>query len=284
MFIHLIYETEKGRARIILNRPQKRNALSGELLRELRDALWEADDDTEVHAVVLKGAGPCFSSGHDLTPGQEAREAGKTYRGSRELDDDIWQMTQQQRCKLTLFDMHKPVIAQVHGYCIAGATDIALLCDMVIAADDAIFAVTPARLMAALPTQMWLYHVGPQRAKRLLLTGDSVTGKEAAIMGLALKSVPLEQLEAEVEGLLDQMAQIDPAVLAANKRIVNLGLEMMGARTMQRIAVENNARSRRSPTAEKLGRAMREKGLKEALRASDGRFGDAAAPQSSKDS
>ena len=157
------------------------------------------------------------------------------------------------------------------------ATDIALLCDMVIAADDAIFAVTPARLMAALPTQMWLYHLGPQRAKRLLLTGDSITGKEAEAIGLALKSVPLAQLDAEVEGLLDKMAQIDPAVLAANKRIVNLGLEMMGARTMQRIAVENNARSRRSPTAEKLGRDMREKGLKQALRAGGGRFGDAAA-------
>ncbi len=277
MYENLIYETENGRARIIMNRPQKRNALSAGLLRDLRDALWEADDDTSVHAVVLKGAGACFSSGHDLTPGQETRQAGKSYRGRRELDDDIWEMTQQQRCKLTLFDMHKPVIAQVHGYCIAGATDIALLCDMVIAADDAIFAVTPARLMAALPTQMWLYHIGPQRAKRILLTGDSVTGKEAEVMGLALKSVPLDQLEAEVEGLLDQMAKIDPAVLAANKRIVNLGLELMGARTMQRIAVENNARSRRTPTAEKLGRDMREKGLKGALRESDGKFGGARA-------
>ena len=277
MYKNILYETENGRARIILNRPQKRNALSGELLRELRDALWEADDDTSVHAVVLKGAGSCFSSGHDLSPGKEERTPGKSYRANRDLDDEIWEMTQQQRCKLTLFDMHKPVIAQVHGYCIAGATDIALLCDMVIAADDAIFAVTPARLMAALPTQMWLYHLGPQRAKRLLLTGDSITGKEAEAIGLALKSVPLAQLDAEVEGLLDKMAQIDPAVLAANKRIVNLGLEMMGARTMQRIAVENNARSRRSPTAEKLGRDMREKGLKQALRAGGGRFGDAAA-------
>lgn len=276
MYKNILYETENGRARIILNRPQKRNALSGELLRELRDALWEADDDTSVHAVVLKGAGACFSSGHDLSPGKEERIPGKSYRANRDLDDEIWEMTQQQRCKLTLFDMHKPVIAQVHGYCIAGATDIALLCDMVIAADDAIFAVTPARLMAALPTQMWLYHLGPQRAKRLLLTGDSISGKEAEAVGLALKSVPLAQLDAEVEGLLDKMAQIDPAVLAANKRIVNLGLEMMGARTMQRIAVENNARSRRSPTAEKLGRDMREKGLKEALRAGGGRFGDAA--------
>ncbi|MFZ5836393.1 MAG: crotonase/enoyl-CoA hydratase family protein [Pseudomonadota bacterium] len=277
MYKNILYETENGRARIILNRPQKRNALSGELLRELRDALWEADDDTSIHAVVLKGAGSCFSSGHDLSPGKEERTPGKSYRANRDLDDEIWEMTQQQRCKLTLFDMHKPVIAQVHGYCIAGATDIALLCDMVIAADDAIFAVTPARLMAALPTQMWLYHLGPQRAKRLLLTGDSITGKEAEAIGLALKSVPLAQLDAEVEGLLDKMAQIDPAVLAANKRIVNLGLEMMGARTMQRIAVENNARSRRSPTAEKLGRDMREKGLKQALRAGGGRFGDAAA-------
>ncbi len=278
MYENLIYETENGRARIILNRPQKRNALSNGLLSELQDALWEADDDTGVHAVVLKGAGECFSAGYDLTPERgPKRPGGKSYRGGRAIDDDIWHLERAQRFRMALFDMHKPVIAQVHGYCLAGGTDIALLCDMVIAADDATFAFPPARDLGSLPNQMWLYNTGPQWAKRLLLTGDSVTGSEAASIGLVLKAVPREYLEAEVEGLLDRMALIDTALLAANKRIVNLGLELMGARTLQRLACENDARGHLAPAADGYRRSVKENGLKETLRARDGKFGDGRA-------
>ena len=278
MYENIIYETEKGRARIILNRPQKRNALSNDLLRELQEALWEADDDTSVHAVVLKGAGECFSAGYDLAPPPgPKRPEGKNYRRGRDIDDDIWHLERSQRFRMALFDMHKPVIAQVHGYCLAGGTDIALLCDMVIAAEDATFAFPPARDLGSLPNQMWLYNTGPQWAKRLLLTGDSVTGAEAASIGLVLKALPREYLEAEVEGLLDRMALIDTGLLAANKRIVNLGLELMGARTLQRLACENDARGHLAPAADGYRRSVKENGLKETLRARDGKFGDGRA-------
>jgi enoyl-CoA hydratase/carnithine racemase len=271
----ILYEVERGRARITLNRPEKLNALSFELLTELHEALWEADDDREVHAVVLRGAGRSFSAGYDLTAPPGAHDAG--HRGSRTIDDDAWQLERAQRLRMTLFDMHKPVIAQVHGHCLAGGTDVALLCDMVIAAEDAVFGFPPARDLGALPNNMWLYHVGPQWAKRLLLTGDTLTGAEAAKIGLVLKAVPAELLSAEVEGLADRLALIDPDLLSANKRIVNIGLELMGARTLQRLAAENDARAHLAESARQFRLTAREKGLKAALRERDEKFGDGRA-------
>jgi len=165
----------------------------------------------------------------------------------------------------------------VHGHCLAGGTDIALLCDMIIAADDAVFGFPPARDLGALPNNMWLYNVGPQWAKRLTLTGDTITGREAAQIGLVLKAVPAELLEAEVEGLMDRFALIDPDLLAANKRIINLGLELMGARTLQRLAIENDARAHLAARGGVFTQLVREKGLKTALRERDAKFGDGRA-------
>ena len=275
-------EVERGRARITLNRPEKRNALSTQLLQELHDALWDADADRAVHSVIVRGAGKCFSAGYDLAEAPKVRDprrsrAGASYRGARSFDDDAWQMERAQRLRMALFDMHKPVVAQVHGHCLAGGTDVALLCDMIIAADDAVFGFPPARDLGALPNNLWLYNVGPQWAKRLTLTGDTVTGKEAAQIGLVLKSVPAKLLEGEVEGLADRLALIDPDLLAANKRIINLGLELMGARTLQRLAVENDARGHLAESARGFAKKVGEKGLKGALQERDARFGDGRA-------
>jgi len=271
----IVYEVERGRARITLNRPEKLNALSFELLTELHEALWEADDDRDVHAVVLRGAGRSFCAGYDLTAPPGTYDA--RHRASRTIDDDAWQLERSQRLRMALFDMHKPVIAQVHGHCLAGGTDVALLCDMVIAAEDAVFGFPPARDLGTLPNNMWLYHVGPQWAKRLLLTGDTITGAEAAKIGLVLKAVPAELLPAEVEGLADRLALIDPDLLSANKRIVNVGLELMGARTLQRLAAENDARAHLAESARQFRLTAREKGLKAALRERDEKFGDGRA-------
>lgn len=283
-FQYLIYDVDRGRARITLNRPEKLNALSLELQQELNDALWEADADNNVHAVVLRGAGRAFSAGYDLTPMSRPRESTEdargytaAYRGRATFDDDAWGLERAQRLRMALFDMHKPVIAQIHGYCLAGGTDVALLCDMVIASDDCVIGFPPARSMGALPNQMWLYNIGPQWAKRLLLTGDTITGKEAARLGLVLKSVPGDMLEAEVEGLADRMAMIDTDLLTANKRIINLGLELMGARTLQRLAAENDARAHLAPSVREFGRIAREEGLKAALHWRDAKFGDGRA-------
>ena len=280
-FEDIVYEIENGRARITLNRPEKRNALSFRLLSELHDALWEADNDTEVHAVILRGAGKSFCAGYDLTPSRENApprgDPSRKYRGFRGFEDDTWQLERSQRLRMALFDMHKPVVAQVHGHCLAGGTDIALLCDMIIAADDAVFGFPPARDLGALPNNMWLYNIGPQWAKRLTLTGDTITGVEAAQIGLVLKTVPGELLEAEVEGLMDRFAKIDVHLLAANKRIINVGLELMGARTLQRLAAENDARGHQTPSAAGFTKLAAEKGLKAAIRERDGKFGDGRA-------
>ncbi len=271
------YEVEDGRARVIFNRPGKRNALSLQLLEEMSAALWEADADTRVHAVVIKGAGPCFSAGYDLSGFVAGKEPPPHHRRGDSFDDDAWRLEKSQRLRMTIFDMHKPVIAQVHGHCLAGGTDVALLCDMVIAADDATIGFPPARDLGCLPNNMWLYNVGPQWAKRLTLTGDTVTGSEAAEIGLVMKAVPAELLEAEVEGLLDRMARIDADLLSANKRILNIGLELMGARTLQRLAAENDARGHLARSAGAFVSKVKERGLKTALSERDAQFGDGRA-------
>ncbi len=282
-FENITYEVDKGRARITLNRPDKLNALSLDLLHELHEALWEADDDKAVHCVIIKGEGRCFSAGYDLSGPRSSsghsrvRSSDNKYRGGRSIDDDAWQLEKAQRYRMALFDMHKPSIAQVHGYCLAGGTDIALLCDMVIAAADATIGFPPARDLGALPNNMWLYNVGPQWAKRLTLTGDSVTGAEAQQIGLVLKAVPIEMLSREVEQLADRMALIDPDLLSANKRIINQGLELMGARTLQRMAAENDVRGHNTEAARGFGKSVMEKGLRDTLHERDAKFGDGRA-------
>ncbi len=271
------YEVSRGRARIELNRPEKRNALSHALLGELDQALWEADNDASVHAVVLKGAGKGFCAGYDLTPSTNVPEPQYRQGAFSNFDDDVWRLERGQRLRMTLFDMHKPVIAQLHGFCLAGGTDLALLCDMVIAADDTRIGFPAVRDLGSPPNHMWLYHIGPQWAKRLLLTGDTITGAEAATLGLVMKALPAAQVEAEVEQLLDRLALIDTALLSANKRIVNLGLELMGARTLQRLAAENDARGHLAPSAQQFLQQARAGGLVSALRERDAKFGDGRA-------
>jgi enoyl-CoA hydratase len=282
-FESIIYEAADGRARITLNRPDKLNALSLSLQQELCEALWEADNDRSVHCVIIKGAGRAFSAGYDLTGGGGAvpvsriQDSDRSYRGGRSIDDDAWQLERAQRFRMAIFDMHKPCIAQVHGYCLAGGTDIAMLCDMIIAAEDATFGFPPARDLGALPNNMWLYNVGPQWAKRLTLTGDTVTGAEAQDIGLILKAVPPDLLEQEVESLAGRMAHIDPDLLSANKRIINTGLELMGARTLQRMAAENDVRGHNTRAAAEFRESVKENGLRDTLRARDAKFGDGRA-------
>lgn len=270
--VEIRYEVEDGRARITLARPESHNAITSTMLRELEEALWEADDDTSVHCVILRGDGPSFCSGYDLTALGRPKEEGR--RTGRSHDDDVWLIEQNNRRVRAVWEIHKPAIAQVHGNCLAGGTDLALVCDMVIAADDARIGFPAARSMGALPSNLWMYQCGPQWAKRLQLTGDSVTGLDAEKIGLVMKAVPADLLEDEVEGLADRLALIDPDLLAANKRITNLALELMGAQTLQRLAAENDARAHRSQAVREYGRTVREEGLRETLRRRDEPFGD----------
>lgn len=275
---HIQYELVRGWARITLNRPERHNALSYELLKELAAALWEADEDREIHAVLIRGAGESFSSGYDLMPARtkpdRLREGAASFRGARTLDDDIWRLERSQQAVMTIFDMHKPVVAQVHGNCIAGGLDLALTCDLVIAADDAVLGFPPVRKMGTPPMNFWLAHVPVQWAKRFLLTGDVISGADAAKIGLVLESVPKAELEDECGALMDRISLIDADILTANKRSINLSLELMGMRTMQRLAAELDGRGHRAAAVEEWGKDVRDHGLKEALRRRDVGFGD----------
>jgi enoyl-CoA hydratase len=272
----LIYEKERGRARITLNRPEKLNALSRQLQAELKDALWDADQDERVHAVILRGAGRSFCAGYDLTPSRrldgESGAPEGPYLTSKTLDNDSWRMEDAQRDRLTIQDMHKPVIGQVHGYCVAGGTDLVFLCDIVVAAEDAQIGFPAVRGLGSPPQHMWTYHVGPQWAKYILLTGDLISGATAERIGLVWKSVPMDDLAETVEELVDKMAMIHPDLLSANKRTVNLALEFMGQRSLQRVAAEIDARTHVSPAMDEWAKRMAAGGLKEALEWRDSRF------------
>ncbi len=276
----IIVEKERGRARITLNRPEKLNALSRQLQSELARALRDADDDTRVHCVILRGAGRAFSAGYDLTPdrvleGEDQAEPDQyadVYRKSQAFDDDTFRMESAQRDRMTIFDMHKPVIGQLHGYCVAGGTDLILLCDIVVAARDAQIGFPPVRAMGGPPAHMWTYLVGPQWAKYMLLTGEFISGELAQEIGLVWRAVPPEELEETVEELADRLAMVHTDFLTGNKRSVNLALELMGARTMQRLAAEMDSRMHTSPGMDDWRTRNREEGLKPALAWRDGRF------------
>ncbi len=273
----LTYEVRNGVAWITLNRPAKRNALSRDLLRELREAMLESDDRKAVHCVVLQGAGQDFCAGYDLAPrdaGGDGYDPADYRQGAASIADDVWRLERNQADLLTVFDMHKPVIAAVHGHCVAGGTDLALACDMVIAANNARIGFPAVRSQGTPPNHLWLHNVGPQWAKRMLLTGDLISGKDAARIGLVLKSVPAEKLQAEARKLAERMALIDADVLAANKRVVNMGLELMGARTLQRYSAETDARAHQAAAARAFNQTAREVGLSQAFRLRDAPFGN----------
>jgi enoyl-CoA hydratase len=269
------YSVDGGYATITLNRPEKRNALSPTLLRELEAALWDADDDKSVHCVVIDAAGPDFCSGYDLSGMQEfSSQADRPRRGTKTIDDDSWHLERSAHRLRVLWDMHKPTIAQLQGRCLAGGTDLALFCDMVIAAEDALIGFPPARNLGSLPNSMWLYHVGPQWAKRLTMTGDLISGADAASIGLVLKAVPSRMLADEVHSLARRLAMIDADLLSSNKRVINMGMELMGARTLQRYAAETDARAHRAPGTQEYFAAVKRGGLKGAFAERDRRFGD----------
>ena len=275
----LTFEVAQRVARITLNRPDKRNALSPQALGELHDALLEADDRTDVNVIVLAGAGKDFCAGYDLAGAYAGQGAGDgpAYRSvNGTLDDDCWQLEQTQKKTLAMFDIHKPVIAQVQGNCLAGGTDLALMCDMVVAADEARIGFPAARANGTPPQNMFVYHCGPQWAKRLLMTGDWISGRDAARIGLVMDAVPAAELDAAVTELARRVALVDPELLAAHKRIVNLSLELSGARTMQRLSAEMDARAHlsRGPRRTQFRQDMAEHGLKTALTNRDEPFGN----------
>jgi enoyl-CoA hydratase len=280
---YLAFEVKDRVARITLNRPEKRNALFPKMLEELRDALLEADDLVDVNVIILEGAGKDFCAGYDLAGAYAGYSDGKVpwdeskYRSANKtIDDDCWNMEQTSKSMMTLFDMHKPVIAKVQGNCLAGGTDMALLCDFVICTENAKIGFPAARANGTPPNQMWLYHCGPQWTKRILMTGDNLRGHEAAKIGLVLDAVPEDRLDDAVNDLARRISFVDADLLSAHKRAVNGTLELMGARTTQRLVTELDARAHLNagPRRKQFKEDMANEGLKVALKKRDEPFGD----------
>jgi enoyl-CoA hydratase len=264
---NVLREVRDRVAYLTLHRPEKLNALTGTLLDELLAAVKDAEADEEVGCLVLQGAGRAFCSGWDLTPAPEGAQAAHGQGNPEEMTirEDIDALTARSGRWSTLWTLTKPVIVKVHGYCLAGGTDMALNCDMIVAAEDAEFGFPAVRSMGSPSTHMWTYMVGPQWAKRLLLSGERIDGRLAERIGLVMQAVPAADLDRVVHDLAREIAHVPYDLLAQNKSICNKAIELMGRTLLQELARESDAIAHRSPAAQEFGRIARRDGLKAAL-------------------
>ena len=253
---------------LILNRPKKLNALNRPFVREIFHALKDMDDDRDVTVIVIKGNGRAFTAGADLAPDQTERSGDAKTAYDYKKVTKIWTETADM-----IRGISKPTIVQVHGYFLAGATDLFLPCDFIIAAEDAQIGCPDVKGMQSVLRHAWTYLVGPQWAKYVLLTGDNIDGKTAERIGLTFKSVPAEDLEAEVDKLAQKLALQPLDLLEPNKSLVNKVLDNMGFAASQRLATENSAFTHLTPQVREFLDMIDEKGLRTALEWRAERFG-----------
>jgi enoyl-CoA hydratase len=253
--------------RITLNRPEKRNALSNALRGELYVALEAADVDDAVRVTILRGAGKCFSAGYDLGSNNASAQPWHTAGG-----DGNWPRHVVEG-HFGVWDLRKPVIAQVHGYCLAGGSELATSCDLVYVADDAQIGYPPVRLMSPPDMQYHPWLVGMRNAMELMLTGDAISGAEAARMGFANRSYPAAELEARVLEIAERVAKIPPDLQQLNKRSVHRAMEIMGMRAALRAGTEIQALGFHTRSAREY-MANFAKGVTHALNVRDSQFGD----------
>jgi enoyl-CoA hydratase len=253
--------------RLTLNRPAKRNALSNALRGELFAALRAGDADPGVRVMVVRGAGGCFSAGYDLS--QDPREP---LPWPMTRADAAWARHVLQGW-FELMDMATPLIAQVHGYCLAGATELATACDLVYVAEDAQIGYPPVRLMSC-PDMVWQpWIMGHRRAMEALLTGDSMSGLEAVQNGFANRAFPADLLDDAVLAIAQRVAKVPPDLQALNKRAVHRAMEAMGMRDGLRATTDIQALGFHQRSSLEY-RATLAEGLTKALDARDGQFGD----------
>ena len=244
----VLYEKDGRIGRITLNRPEVMNAIDDDLPGALSAAVAEADADSGVHVMVLAGKGRAFCAGYDLA--HYAEQSGDN-QVIQEMPWDpikdyafMWRNTQH---FMSLWRAMKPVICKVQGFAVAGGSDIALCADLTIMAESAKIGYMPARVWGCPTTAMWVYRLGPEKAKRMLFTGDKITGREAEAMGLVLKAVPDADLDAEVEALARRMASVPINQLAMQKMVINQAIEASGLMNTQRLATLFDGITRHSP-------------------------------------
>ena len=292
----VLYEAAGRIARITLNRPERGNGIVPALLRGLVEAVERADLDPSVHVVLLSGNGAGFCGGYDLVASAEQMGSSSTSAEPRggpgsPLDPavvganhdpsttwdpmvDYAMMSRNVRAFMTLFTCSKPVVCRVHGFCVAGGTDMALCSDLLVMAEDAKIGYPPARVWGSPTTSLWAHRVGAQRAKRLLFTGDSLSGAEALEWGLAIEAPPAERLDERTEILLERIAPVPVNQLAMMKLLVNQSLYAQGLHSTQVLGTVFDGIARHTEEGYAFQRRAAEAGFREAVRERDDPFGD----------
>jgi enoyl-CoA hydratase len=254
--------------RVTLNRPEKRNALNHDLRGGILDALRESDQDPDVRVMIVRGAGKCFSSGYELGGGNEGQDfpwytAGGEGHWPRHVTQG-W---------MSIWELAKPVIAQVHGYCLAGGSELATCCDLVYMADDAQMGY-PAVRFGVPDNHFHAWFVGMRKAMEMMVTGDSISGIEATRLGWANASFPAEELEAKVLEVAERIVGVPSDMVQLNKRVVHRQMEIMGLHTGIRAGSELCALGTHQKSMHEFMAKTREEGLTKALQERDEPFGD----------
>ena len=286
----LIYAVAGRVATITLNRPERMNAINLAMPAEIADAVDRANRDDAVHVIVLTGAGDGFCSGYDLKEFAEAagEQPGSQLGGANGAGEarpwdpmaDFFGMHECTQHFMSLWRSYKPTIARVHGPAVAGGSDIALCCDLVIMAEEAVIGYPPARVWGCPTTAMWVYRLGAERAKRMLFTGDLVDGREAARLGLVLEALPRAQLDTRVAQVAERIAAVPKNQLMMQKLMVNQAYDAMGLANTQRFATLFDGIARHSPEGVWFKRRAEEVGFKQAVQERDG--GAPIAPDASR--
>jgi enoyl-CoA hydratase len=290
------YEAVDRIARITLDRPERGNGITRAMVDELADCVERADLDPSVHVMLLCGNGSGFCGGYDLVESAEGLGSGADQaglaRGGSPLDPavmaanhdpratwdpmvDYAMMSRNVRGFMSLFHCGKPVVCKVHGFCVAGGTDMALCSDLLVIADDAKIGYPPARVWGSPTTAMWAHRVGAQRAKRLLFTGDSLSGREAVEWGLAIEAPPAELLDERAEVLVERIARMPINQLMMMKLLVNETVYAQGLHASQTLGTIFDGLTRHTAEGYAFQRRAAEAGFREAVRERDEPFGDA---------
>jgi enoyl-CoA hydratase len=291
----LTYEVDGRIARITLDRPERGNGITLEMPRELAACVERANLDPEVHVIALAGHGSGFCGGYDLVEsaegmgvnefGDEAAPEGAPTQpmtiarnhdpaGQWDPVTDFQMMWRNLRGFMSLFHSEKPTVCKVHGYCVAGGTDMALCSDLLVIEDMAKIGYPPARVWGVPTTALWAHRIGPARAKRLLLTGDSLTGVEAAAWGLATEAAPADELDERFEELVARIARVPINQLVMHKLLVNQALYAQGLHATQVLGTFFDGIARHTPEGFAFQQRAAEAGFKEAVRERDEPFGD----------
>ena len=254
-------------ARLLLNRPERLNAINGDMPREIRAAVEWAQDNDDIHVIVVEGAGKGFCGGYDLQGSAEQYKEHPCQQESTPWDPmrDYAYMKRNTENFMALWRCPKPTIAKVHGHAVAGGSDIALCCDLLVMADDAKIGYMPTRVWGCPTTAMWTYRLGAMRAKQLMFTGDVISGKQAADWGLATSSVPADQLDAQTLALADRIAGVPNGHLAMHKMVVNQVMLTMGLEQTQMMATVFDGITRHNPEGLWFRRHAQTEGFKSAV-------------------